>query len=417
MYAYSNRTEGEKIGMRRICLLLTVLCFALGHPTTAGAITLRTTSIFGGQDAAADIYAALLKSWQDETGHTVLDTSAPSDEKWKTGVLNDFAAGNEADILFFFAKTADSAPILRKVVPIHEINQAYPQAALMENQVVAEADGVVYAIPIRTFWEGLFCNVDLFEEQDLPLPTTWEQLEIAIEGFNKAGIVPISISLSDVPNYIAEFCILSAGSPQAHLERPMKGEAVPESWVEGMRLIRRLYELNAFPSDTNATTNDIIGQQFREKKAAMQLDGSWFANSLSPEAMETTIVLPFPSYAQDSDPTAFIGGVSMGFYLTRAAWENQEKRDAAVDLLAFLTTGENAALLGGFTFTGKLLESSYELYENANYMNPPFQDVMAPSVRGEWFASIPSIASGQVDPEQMWKELMEMDPFGSAVQE
>lgn len=398
--------------MKKILAILLVLTLCLGTVSAlAQGVTLKTVSTFAGTDAAADTYVQLLKQWEEKTGNTVIDASATSDEAWKTSVLNDFAAGNEADVMFYFARTSESANILDKVVPISEINAAYPDLKLTENAAAAEADGKVYAIPVRAFWEGLFCNADLFEKYGLELPTTWDKLETAIKTFKDNGVVPISVSLSDVPHYIAEFSILSSGSVEDHLARPAKGEAVPESWVEGMKLIHQLYELGAFPADVNATTEAVTSQMFRDKKAAMQLDGSWFANGIPAENMDSTVVIPFPTHSDKADPTAFIGGVSMGFYLSRKAWEDETKRDAAVDLLAFLTTGDNGKSLGGYAFTGKLLESSYEMINNARAMDGPFQDVMDQEARNVWFSAIPGMADGTVDPAQLWAQVMELDPF------
>lgn len=389
------------------CLLCTVWLGGL-----AESVSLKTTSTFAGADAAAETYVNLLKAWQEKTGNTVTDFSASADEAWKTAVLKDFAAGNEADVFFFFAKTADSVPILPKVVPISEINAAYPDLHLTETASLDEADGLVYAIPVRAFWEGLFCNVDLFTQYGVELPTTWEKLLQAIDRFNQAGIVPISVSLSDRPHYIAEFCILSAGSPVEHLRRPQKGEPVPESWIAGMELLRILHERGAFPKEVNATTEAATSQMFREKRSAMQIDGSWFANGLPPENMDSTIVLPFPAYSPAADPTVVVGGISMGFYLSRAAWEDETKRAAAVDLLAFLTTGSNAAALGGYAFTGAIAQSAAEMVSNAHAIHPPFQDSMDPEARSAWFGSVAGIADGSVDPAQMWETVMAMDPFG-----
>lgn len=400
--------------MKRTIAAMLLLCLALAlFPATALGLTLKITSTFAGADAAADTYLGLLKQWQERTGHIVADASATSDEAWKTGVLNDFAAGNEADVLFFFAKTSDSALILHKVVPIGEINAAYPQLGLVEDAAVAEEDGGVYAIPIRSFWEALFCNADLFEQHGIDLPTTWEKLEAAIVTFQKLGITPIALSLSDVPHYIAEYCILAACSQEEYLARPQGGQAVPDSWVQGMGLIRRLSELGAFPGDANATTNDQVSQRFLDKSAAMQLEGSWFANGMPQERMDSVIVLPFPAYAPQADPDAFVGGVSMGFYLTRAAWENPQTRDAAVDLLAFLTTGENAAALGGYTFSGRLLESCLAMTTDPGHMNPPLQDAMDPAARAHWFACIPGVAEGSMEASALWEQVMALDPFGA----
>ena len=391
-------------------LLALTLCLALlALPAMAVGVTLKTVSTFAGTDAAADTYAELLKTWQEQTGNTVVDQSATSDEAWKKGVLKDFAAGNEADVLFFFARTTDSAAILNKVVPIDEINAAYPDLRLIVNHDIVEKDGRVYAIPVRTFWEGLFCNTDLFEQYGLELPTTWEKLEKAITVFRDAGVVPIAASLSDVPHYIAEFCILACGGQQQHRLRPSAGQGVPQGWIDGMLLLRRLYEMGAFSADVNATTESAASQLFRDKQAAMQVDGSWFANSIPPESMKTTVVLPFPSAT--GGQSAYLSGVSMGFYLSRYAWQQPERRDAAVDLLHFLTTGENAAALGVYNISDALLESYQAMVVSDAAVSKPMQDDMQPQSRGKWFASIPGIADGSVDPAQLWQEIMRTDPF------
>ena len=315
--------------------------------------------------------------------------------------------------MFFFAANADSAPILDKVVPISEINAAYPDLKLTENAVLTEADGKVYAIPSRPFWEGLFVNTDLFEQYGLELPTDWAKLEAAIAKFNEVGIVPIAVSLSDIPHYIAEFAIIASGTPQEHMARPKSIEEVPESWYEGMDLIAKLYTMGAFAKDVNATTEAVTSQMFKDKKAAMQIDGSWFANGIPAANMDTTIVMPFPTYAEDADKTAFIGGVSMGFYLTRKAWDDPAKRDAAVQLLAHLTNADSATKIGGYQFTGKLLESSYDMINNANYMLSPFQDSMTKEAREAWLLGcISSIADGSMTAKECWEKVIALKPFG-----
>lgn len=398
-------------------LLVLLLCAAMlsgAGAARAEGTTLRIVSSFAGIDVSTEIYAELLREFEAQTGYRVQDASAASDEAWKASVLNDFAAGNEPDILFFFAANADSAPILKRVVPISEINAAYPELNLTENALLAEADGKVYAIPVRSFWEGLFVNVDLLERYGLELPTDWDKLTAAVARFRAEGIVPIAVSLTDIPHYLAEFAILACGTPQEHMARPTCLAEVPDSWYEGMSLIRELYEMGAFASDVSATTEAVTSQMFREKKAAMQIDGSWFANGIPQESMDTTLVIPFPVHSAGADPTAIIGGMSMGFYLTRRAWDDPEKRDAAVELLSFLTSAENAAKLGGFRFSGRLLESSYQMVEQAEHMLSPFQDAMSKEAREVWLLEcIPAVADGSMSPEQCWERVMAFQPFGS----
>lgn len=392
-----------------LAALLMILTCGCAH---GEGIVLKTVSCFAGADTSAAAYVEILKAYETETGNRVEDTSAASDEAWKASVLYDFAAGNEPDVLFFFAANADSAPLLSRVVPIREINAAYPGLQLTENMLLAEADGQVYAIPARPFWEGLFINTDLFEQYGLPLPTDWEKLEQAISVFRREGIVPISVSLSDIPHYIAEFAVLASGKPEDYALRPASLAQVPASWYQGMALIRRLYEIGAFAEDVNATTEVVASQLFREKKAAMQMDGSWFANSIPPESMDTTLVMPFPVYAEDADGRAIIGDVSMGFYLTRKAWNDPEKRDAAVQLLAYLTSEESLARIGGVHYTGRLLESANAMVENAGCMLSPIQDAMTKEARETWLLGcICAVAEGDMSAEDCWERVMALEPF------
>ena len=94
--------------MRKKLLISLLLSLCLPLSAHAEGQTLRTVSCFAGADTAAEAYVDILHQYEAESGNTVNDHSAASDEAWKTSVLYDFAAGNEPDVLFFFAAGADS---------------------------------------------------------------------------------------------------------------------------------------------------------------------------------------------------------------------------------------------------------------------------------------------------------------------
>ena len=396
--------------MKKAILFILTFAILAALGASAEGVALKTVSCFAGEDAAAIAYADLLRDYEQQTGCVIEDASATSDEGWKARVLSDFAVGNEPDVLFFFACSADSAPILRKMVPISEINGEYPELNLLESDALREADGVVYAIPARPYYEGLFVNVDLFEQYDLPLPDTWAHLEEAVRGFAAAGVTPIAVSFSDIPHYLAECCLLACATPEEYAARPASLDEVPQSWHEGMALIRRLYELGAFPADALNTSETVTSQLFRDGRAAMQFDGSWFANTLPAERMDHVRVLPVPRYAGEGG--AVIGGVSMGFYLTRRAWDDPARRDAAVGLLAWLTAPDNAALLGTEEISGKLAESARALTADAGRMLGPLQDAMNKDARETWLLQcVPAGADGRMTPEACWDRVMGMGAF------
>ena len=390
-----------------LCLLLCLCAAARGE-----GVTLRTVTCFGGTDPAAEAYQGILRDYEESTGNRVSDSSSPSDESWKKNVLRDFAVGNEPDLLFFFAAGGDSAPILSRVVPIRTINEAYPDLNLPEIRALEEADGLVYAIPAHGFWEGVYLRTDLFEQYHAPMPDTWEALLEDIRIFRENGIVPIAVSLSDIPHYLAEMVLLSCASAGEQQARPVSFDQVPASWIRAMEVIRELYLAGAF-SDDALTANDTgMLDLFTSGGAAMRIDGSWMAESLSPDLMNKLRAVPMPLRETAGPQTNCIGGMSMGFYLTRKAWNSQVKRDAAVDLLSWLTRDENLVQLANSSVTGKLLESVQEMEERCSLLSP-LQDAMNQDARECWLLEcIPAVAEGTLSPEECWRKVMEHKPFG-----
>ena len=398
------------MGWKRLIALAAALCLCASLASAEG-VTLRTVSSFAGADPAAEAYVDILNGYEADTGNTVIDSSAASDEDWKTGVLHAFAAGEEPDVLFFFAAGADSAPILYKVVPVSEINAAYPGLDLPETEALQEADGKVYAVPARSYWEGLYVNADLFEKYQAPLPTDWDSLTRAVAIFRAAGVVPIAVSLSDIPHYLAEFALLSCAAPEDLQARPRTLAEVPDSWFRAMALIRELYEMGAFADNAGATYESAATELFRSKQAAMQFDGSWLAPSLPEGSMDTTLVLPMPLRDGSGAAECFLGGVSMGFYLTRRAW-NSNRRDAAVGLMAVLTREDSRRRLGDPGVGGRLLSSAEEM-ARVRKMLSPLQDAMNKRAREVWLLEcIPAVASGAMTPEECWQRVMALQPFG-----
>ena len=388
-----------------------IMLAAAGAGTAENGVTLRTISCFAGLDGAAEDYVSILQKYESETGNTVQDRSSTSDEVWKTDILKDFAAGNEPDILFFFAAGADSAPILSRVVSLEEINKAYPDMNLEETEALRETDGKVYAVPVRGYWEGLYVHTDLFEQYNAPLPKDWNSLLEAIRIFRENDIIPIAISLSDIPHYLAEMAVLSCASREEQQARPRTYEEVPASWFEAMAAIRELAEAGAFADNAWTTYNDAATNLFLNKRAAMQLEGSWLDSAFPNRMMDTLSVLPMPRHDGEGLSDCYLGGVSMGFYLTRRAWDSGH-RDAAVALLKELTSEESIRLLGLSSLSGKLLDSVGDM-KAGREMVSPLQDAMNNKARETWLLEcIPAVASGKMTPEECWQRVMELNPFG-----
>ena len=118
-----------------------------------------------------------------------------------------------------------------------------------------------------------------------------------------------------------------------------------------------------------------------------------------------------PKKAAAGSADGYIGGVSMGFYLTRKAWNSPARRDAAVSLLALLTAPESLRRLGNGQISGALERSVAEMTEGREMLSP-LQDAMNREARETWLLKcVPAVAEGLMTPEECWAEVMALAPF------
>lgn len=383
-------------------------------------VEIRFIGQFGGTDPTTPIFDEILKRFTDTNPYiTVVNESNTADEAWKARVTTDFSSGNDPDVVQYF--NGPDAKILienKKVVAIEEIKKVYPDYA---KNISAEAmtymkeyDGKHYGVPVRGFYEGLFCNTDLFEKYSLDLPTDWLKLEAAIQKFSQEGVIPIAASFSDVPHYLIEHLILAEGGIEDHSVNPKV--SYPESWAKGISYLKTFKDMGAFPVDVNATKNDIVANLFYNKQAAMIIDGSWSIGSIKDS--DTTVIIPFPPTPEGKkDPSDIIVGFTVGFYISTKAWNNPVKRDAAIKLVNVLTSDESIsayATVGGIpaaeiepmTSYNMVMRSGLEMSKNAKGLAMPIDSRLSKEAWTYFVSQIGSLADGQITPEVLLTEVV-----------
>lgn len=385
-------------------------------------VTLTTVSMFGGTDPNAANYQAINKKFMEDYSYiTIEDDSQSSDQDWKTKIAADFAVGNEPDVIQYFTD-ANASDVLaaNKFVTIDEIKSVYPEYAgdTLESALKAAAnpDGVMRAVPTTGYWEGLFCNKDLFDQFGLELPTDWGKMAKAIETFYNNGIIPIAVSLNNVPHYLVEFLMLSAAGPEEYSKVPTK---TPLDWAKGLEMFKTLRDMGAFPVDTDTIDNDLAGELFKNKQAAMQLDGSWYAGGVIDQ--DNTVVVAFPVIpGGKAEPGAMVGGISSGFYISKKAWEDPDKRDAAVKFVMAHTNKEAvAAYWGGNGQAACAVEpldtmtplgiSGLEYSSKATSISAPTDSRISQEAYNTLIAGIVDISTGTRTPQELLDEVLSIN--------
>ena len=421
--------------MKRMMALLLAAAICLGcvacaggsvpaDTTAAGEETVLTVvTSYGGDDGNRTNFVAAVKTYEEHSGVVVLDNSADSNEAWKTKVLTDFMTGSEPDVLFYFTN-ADADPFINagKVVSIEEIRQVYPDYAtnMKESMMAAASDGLHYAVPSTGFWETMFANKTVLDACGIEVPGpdyTWEQFLADCETIKTAGYTPIACSLYEIPHYWFEFAVMNNGTPENHLEVPaldadgnLADDAVSRKWIAALEDMKYLYDAGYFPDNTLTATDAETAAMFGNGEAAFMIDGSWKVGYFTreyPEQVDQFVVCFVPGKAERQANDA-IGGISMGYFITRKAWDDPEMREAAVEfvfhmtseeILSMFVTTEVTALVNGAVPTGlnTIQQSAADAIMELDTVVGAVQDAISGEAKRDLFANIQKVMTGQMD--------------------
>lgn len=413
-----------------------------GEPAPAKPVELTVTTTFAGGDGNAQNFQDGVKAWMEETGNVVNDASATSDETFKARVTADFEMGSEPDVLFYF-NGVDSNPFVEagKVMSIDDIRAEYPDyASNMKDEMMGASpvDGKNYSVPVNGYWEAMFVNTAVLDAAGVAVPGadyTWDQFLADCQKIKDAGFAPIAAALGNIPHYWFEFSIFNHLNTATHCQLPASiDDTNGQAWVAGMEDIKTLYEKGFFPENTLSGTDDETFQLFMNDKAAFLIDGSWkvggiVANcqadpddpaTLDQAKLDKFTVTYIPGMGERK-ATDLIGGLSMGYYITKKAWDDPAKRDAAVSFVEYMTSNEMVPKFAQHTATAlkeapavdtavfnSLQVKAMEMTAGVTSLAPAVQDLIVAEDRTPLFDGMPKIVTGKVAAKDAVQECLDL---------
>ena len=400
--------------MKKSLLILVVLMVLTAVLSAAAEnVTLNVVTSYGGDDGNRSNYEAAVAEYEAQTGNKVNDGSATSNEEWKARVLTDFETGSEPDVLFFFTN-ADAEPFITagKVVSIDEIRAEYPDYAtnMKDSMLAVASDGKNYAVPSYGFWENMFVNKSVLDACGVEVPGPDYNCQTILD----AGYTPIACSLVEVPHYWFEFVVMNNGTIDNQLDVPTSmDDAAAAKWVAGLNDIKDLYERGFFPKNTLTATDAETVAMFGEGEAAFLIDGSWkvgYFTGNHEDTLEDYVISYVPGKG-DRKASEAIGGISMGYFITRKAWEDPAKREAAVEFVSYLTsddvlskfvTTEVTALVNGAKPEGLniLQQSAADANAAITGVVGAVQDTISSEAKGDLFGNVQNVVTGKMTAEE-----------------
>lgn len=271
---------------------------------------------------------------------TFANTKARSfmEQKWRSETEapdTDFMVYNArvASTYEFTDKLLDLAPYLEQ-----EGWSKYKDSAY---SVMQMEDGGIYGLVTDTHVQGLYYNKAYFDQYNIKVPTTWDELLTACETLKANGIDPIAVTGTYNPYmgaWLDYLMIREVGYEAAH-EGVHNGtlSSIPgiEKAVNNcLTLIQNDYLLDGF----EGTDFTAAQMQFFQGKAGMILMGTWLTSEMAdsiPADFQLGIV-PFPTveggFADQTEVTSHANIISVN--------KNSDNLEAAIEVVKRFTSVE-----------------------------------------------------------------------------
>ncbi|WP_210480101.1 ABC transporter substrate-binding protein [Naasia sp. SYSU D00948] len=173
-----------------------------------------------------------------------------------------------------------------------------PAAASTEENVY----GGFVSMPYQYNIEGFWYNKQIFEEQGIEVPTTWEDLLAAADTLQQAGVQPMTTAGAQgfpLTRLMGMYIFRNVGPDAMEAIRDGDAKLTDEEYVAGAQALADLAATGYFGEGFTTRDGDTSTNLFLTGTAAMTYDGSWILGAVNdPERNqiggENVGFFPFP---------------------------------------------------------------------------------------------------------------------------
>ena len=359
---------------------------------------------------------AKLHEYEETHPDIKFEISSAQNQEYKERI-QVVVGGNEAPDIFFswvgdFTERFIREDLILDLTPYLEADPEWKDS-LIESQLAEYTtdDGMVYGIPFRLDCKLFFYNTQIFEENGLTAPTTWDELIEVCETLKAAGITPIAYgnlepwSASHYIGTLNQICV-----PDDVREKdydPTSGEFTDPGYVQALEYYQQL--LPYMTENPNGVKPDMGRMNF-----SMGAAGMYFAELI--EIPYITAENPdmefgmfkFPSIEGAAGNANILTGAPEGFVIC----SKTQYPDECVEFLKWFlgpeVGAEQCQEIGWFNaaknttdgVTDQALLDGYNTIMEAEAMGPWLDNALYSTVCDEYLTAVSDLTNGDITPEE-----------------
>ncbi|CQR48451.1 Multiple sugar-binding protein precursor [Paraliobacillus sp. PM-2] len=203
-------------------------------------------------------------------------------------------------------------------------------------------DGGIYATPLQSWFEGIFYNKTIFEENGVEVPKTWDELIAISKKLAENGVKPQTMGAQSWEPMMKQSIGLVNNefyADEANSDFDNKfneGEAkLAEAWLPAVKEWSKIIDEEILTDDMLGLSYDQALDQFATGKAAMWESGPWAVPTILEKNPDIEIGM-FPIPGTEEGPGWLIGGPGSALAINA----NSDYIDEAIQVLELTATEE-----------------------------------------------------------------------------
>jgi raffinose/stachyose/melibiose transport system substrate-binding protein len=288
-------------------------------------------------------------------------------------------------------------------------------------------DSSYYLLPQESQVLTIWYNTAIFNKLGLSVPQTYQELVNAAKKLSENGYIPLYQGAADGWQNENVFLMIANQLAPGLVEKAQAGQAPWSSpaLVSAMEAWSKLFKDHVFQEGAlGARAYPTGAQLFAQGRIGMMALGSWWMQeSKFPPPLSSFIqnmsgfdFFYFPALTPGGKPSPPVGGVDIGYALTK----NGAKNPAAWKFLASLVKGEalqqalndlnDLPSFTGFEPQGEITPHIKQMYDRfiADLPHAENQRIAHPEIADALDNALAGVASGTVSPEEGLKRIQEV---------
>lgn len=320
--------------------------------TTSGKVKLTVYTCFPTAEPQGALVDKQIAAFEEANQDIEVEHVADAHEAWATKLKTMIVGNNLPEV--FISQPSDLSVYAESgaymdLTDMVEADPEWKDSFVAGTLNTMQYDNRIYGIPTSCYIEGVFYNQAIFDQCGLTFPATYEELLNCIKVFKENNIVPFLVGGKDlwpVSMYTQFFMDRQAGYDVFSQSCSDEGISIntPEV-VKGLTKFQEVIEMGGFSESALTSGEADIETLFLQGKAAMMVNGSWFAGQLSnpeyAEFAENVHFANFPGF-EDGEGIQNAGCYGTGKSYCISSRCDEAQTEAALRLIKFLCSTEAA---------------------------------------------------------------------------